>query len=111
MERLRISDSFRQFYDDRTNSDGTLRSGGRVIGMGDAIHLATALQVEVAEMQTLDGAGKRKRKYDLLALDGNVADAHLAIKLPTPRTEEGPYTGSGRKLAASFQRRWASNQR
>ena len=69
------------------------------MGMGDAIHLATALHFEVAEMQTLDGAGKRKRKYDLLRLDGNVAGARLAIKMPKyiapPQPLEGPLrTGS-----------------
>jgi hypothetical protein len=84
----------REYYDDRVfNPDGSKKSG-HIIGMGDAIHLATALNFDVSEFQTLDGSGRRKRKFDLLALDGNVAGARLNIRLPKyippPKFSEGP---------------------
>lgn len=73
--------AIRSHYDHREfKPDGS--QVGKIMGMGDAIHLATAIHFDVSEFQTLDGAGKRKRKFDLLTLDGNVAGARLPIKLP-----------------------------
>lgn len=73
----------REHYDDRVfDSDGN-RQSGRNIGIGDAVHLATALSVDgLLEFQTLDGSGRRKRKYDLLALGDEVAGARLRIRMP-----------------------------
>ncbi len=44
---------------------------------------ATALSIDrLLEFQALDGIGKRKRKYDLLALGDEVVGARLKIRLP-----------------------------
>ena len=96
----------RQFYDDRVfNSDGSVKSG-RIMGMGDSIHLASAIHFEMAEMQTLDGLGKRKRKYNLLQLDGDVAGARLSIKMPKylapPEPLKGPLTPISGKQSNLF---------
>jgi hypothetical protein len=95
----------RQFYDDRVyHPNGEVKSG-RIIGMGDAIHLATALQYDVLDFQTLDGSGKKARKFNLLALDGSVAGARLNIKMPKyippPVFSEAPIvsTTGGRQLS------------
>jgi hypothetical protein len=85
--------TIRAAYDSRTfNPDGAVKSGS-IMGMGDSIHLATAVHFEVHEFQTLDGAGRRKRRFDLLTLDGNVAGARLAIKTPQYVVPPQPLTG------------------
>ena len=73
----------RQFYDDRVfKPDGSVESG-RIIGMGDAIHLATALSLDrLSEFQTLDGSGKQGKKFGLLGLNDDVAGTRLSIRLP-----------------------------
>lgn len=48
----------------------------------DTVHLASAILYEADEFHTLDGSGKRKRKTDLLTLNGNVAGHKLLIKEP-----------------------------
>lgn len=102
----------REFYDDRVfQPDGQVKSG-RIIGMGDAIHLATALHYNVLDFQTLDGSGKHKRKFSLLDLDGSIAGARLSIKLPKfippPVVSDSPMssTAGGQQLtlAEEFER-------
>jgi predicted nucleic acid-binding protein len=85
----------RNYYDDRVfKADGT--KTGKVIGLGDAIHLATAIHIGVDEFQTLDGTSKNPRKYDLLRLGDVVADARLVIRVPAfiapPEPLKGPLT-------------------
>lgn len=49
----------------------------------DCIHLATAIIYEADEMNTLDGAGKRRRPSDLVSLSGSVMGQHkLTIRKP-----------------------------
>jgi hypothetical protein len=55
---------------------------GTSISVPDTIHLASAIVYGADEFHTLDGAGKRKRKSDLLSLDGNVAGHNLRICVP-----------------------------
>ena len=66
----------------------------RTMSVPDSIHLATALHYNAHEFHTLDGSSRRKRAFDLLALNGNVADARLYITKPTfippPPPLEGP---------------------
>ncbi len=52
------------------------------MSLGDALHAATALQLGVREMHTLDGSGRRKRRLDLLKLNGNVAGSKVVIVQP-----------------------------
>lgn len=99
--------AIRSHYDDRQfKPDGGVLSG-RIMGMGDAIHLATAIHHEVLEFQTLDGLSKKPRAHDLLALDGNVAGARLSIRLPKyvppPEPLHGPIsTTKGDQTKLSF---------
>lgn len=58
------------------------------ISSPDSIHLATAIVYEADEFQTLDGAGKRKRKNDLIPLNGNVAGHKLAIRVPESSSKQ-----------------------
>ncbi len=65
--------------------------------LGDSLQVATALHLpNIREMHTLDGAGKRKRRLDLLTLNGNVAGAKLVIVqpyyIPPPEHLKGPVT-------------------
>jgi hypothetical protein len=70
----------REFYDTRRFNDKQQISGS-FMSLGDSLQLATALHLGVREFHTLDGAGKQKR-ISLLALNGNVAGATLAILKP-----------------------------
>jgi hypothetical protein len=83
----------REFYDTRVFEGGLLKNGS-VMSMGDAFHLATAIQYEADGFQTLDGTGRRKRRTDLLKLSGNIAGSRLVIAQPryVPPLEplEGP---------------------
>lgn len=75
----------REYYDTRAfdvQPDGTVVKTGSVMSLGDSFHLATALHYEVDEFHTIDGAGKRKRRIDLLKLNGNVAEFRLVIVQP-----------------------------
>jgi len=54
-----------------------------VYGTQDCIHLATAILYEADCFYTLDGAGPRKRKADLLLLNGNVMGHALKIAMPS----------------------------
>jgi hypothetical protein len=84
--------AIRSFYDTRAfKPDGSIT--GSVMSMGDAIHLATAVHFDVHEFQTLDGAGARKRRIDLLGLNGNVAGAKLCIQMPKYIPPPEPLTG------------------
>ena len=90
--------AIRSEYDNRVfKADGSCT--GSIMALGDAIHLATAIHYDAAEFQTLDGSGARKRRTDLLKLDGNVAGARLLIKLPKyvppPEPLEGPVSTVG----------------
>lgn len=58
------------------------------ISSPDAIHLATAIVYEADELQTLDGAGKRKRKNDLIPLSGSVAGHKLTIRAPESSSKQ-----------------------
>jgi predicted nucleic acid-binding protein len=58
---------------------------GASLSVPDSIHLASAIVYGADEFHTLDGAGKRKRKSDLLPLDGNVAGHNLRICVPEAR--------------------------
>ena len=73
--------AIRQFYDDRVWGPNGLESG-RNMGVGDAIHLATALHFRVSEFQTLDGSGRKPKRFELLTLKDDVAGARLKIRLP-----------------------------
>src|ERR1035438_6011711 len=83
----------RDYYDTRQFKAGVYQSGSSM-AMGDAIHLATAIHFNMDEFQTLDGAGKRPRRTDILNLDGDVAGSRLNIKrpkfVPPPEPLEGP---------------------
>jgi|GEM_PF-1710858 len=98
----------RQFYDDRTfHEDGSLKSG-RIMGIGDAIHLATALSVDrLSEFQTLDGAGKQRKKFALLDLGETVAEARLNIRLPRyvppPVLLDAPAAAPGFQSSLAFE--------
>ncbi|HUE21599.1 MAG TPA: PIN domain-containing protein [Bryobacteraceae bacterium] len=93
--------AIRSHYDDRKyKPDGSVSSGG-IMGMGDAIHLATAIHFEVAEFQTLDGSGKNKRRFDHLRLDGSVAGARLSIKMPKYVPPLEPLKGPVSSVAGS----------
>ena len=48
----------------------------------DAIHLASAIIWKANELHTFDGAGKRKRRADLLPMSGNVMGHNLLICTP-----------------------------
>lgn len=50
----------------------------------DCIHLATAIAYECDEMNTLDGAGCRKRPADLISLSENVIDGKYKIRITPP---------------------------
>jgi predicted nucleic acid-binding protein len=94
-------------YDTRVfKTDGSISSGS-IMSMGDAIHLATAIQYDVTEFQTLDGSGKRKRRTDLLKLSGDIAGAYLRIVQPKyiePLTPlEGPLTSIDSRQATFFE--------
>jgi hypothetical protein len=87
----------REYYDTRAfdvQPDGTVVKTGSVMSLGDSFHLATALHYDVDEFQTLDGAGKRKRRVDLLKLNGSVAGFRLVIiqpkYVPPPEPLPGP---------------------
>lgn len=87
--------TIRGYYDKRVfDKSGRRVSGNVMVAMGDAFHLATALHYEVTEFKTLDGAGRHKRHYDLLALNGNVAGRRLSIVppkyIPPPEPLAGP---------------------
>jgi PIN domain len=83
----------RRYYDTRVfDASGKLLSGG-FMSLGDSLHLATALQYEVAEFNTLDGSGKRPKKIDLLKLNGQVADASLRITVPKYVPPSEPLSG------------------
>lgn len=56
---------------------------GVKISQPDSIHLATAIIYEVDEFDTLDGAGERPRRNDLLPLNGDVAGHPLHIRIPS----------------------------
>jgi len=58
-------------------------SRGVKISTPDSIHLATAIIYQVDEFDTLDGAGERPRRNDLLPLNGDVAGYPLHIRIPT----------------------------
>jgi uncharacterized protein with PIN domain len=51
----------------------------------DCIHLATAILYRADCMYTLDGAGPRKRKTDLIPLNGNVMGHALRIEMPVAK--------------------------
>lgn len=71
----------REATDTRVFNDKMEVISGSCMALGDALQLATALHLSVREFQTLDGAGKKKR-LSLLALNGNVAGATIAIVKP-----------------------------
>lgn len=81
----RVSDKasvIREHYDSReVDKDGNVIAGS-IMAMGDSIHLATAIHFNIDEFITLDGAGKRQRRLDILSLDGDVAGARLSIHIP-----------------------------
>jgi predicted nucleic acid-binding protein len=52
------------------------------ISLPDSIHLATAIIYNVDEFDTLDGAGNRPRRNDLLPLNGDVAGHPLLVRVP-----------------------------
>lgn len=92
----------RESHDTRTfDADGNPVPGtGSLMSLGDSIHLATALVCRVDGMRTLDGAGRRKRKFDLLTLDGLLSydegEPGRCLKItmpeyvPPPKAEELP---------------------
>jgi hypothetical protein len=93
--------TIREYYDTRKfdPKTGALISGS-LMALGDAIHLATALNYdEVVVFRTLGGTSKNKKRLDLLKLDGNVAGARLSIKIPKyvppPEPLKGPIKQSG----------------
>jgi hypothetical protein len=59
-----------------------IREWNNDIGTQDSIHLATAILYEANEFHTTDGGGKRKRRGDLIPLNGNVAGHALRICTP-----------------------------
>jgi hypothetical protein len=61
-----------------------------VLGSLDCIHLATAIIYNADCFYTLDGAGKRKRKADLIPLNGNVMGHPLRIEMPMARQARLP---------------------
>jgi predicted nucleic acid-binding protein len=73
----------REFYQNATTT----------MALGDAFHVATAIHYNVAELQTLDGAGKHVKRLDLLKLNGNVAGASLRIVQPKFVPPPAPLTG------------------
>jgi hypothetical protein len=85
----------REFYDTRKYDPKTQECvSGSCMDMGDAIHLASALNFkEITVFKTLDGTSKRKRRLDILTLDGNVADARLSIKIPNYVPPPAPLKG------------------
>lgn len=69
----KLSHDIRNYYNERDIK----------IEVPDSVHLASAILYEADELQTLDGSGKRKRKSDLLSLNGKVAGKYkLTIKQP-----------------------------
>ena len=54
-----------------------------VLGTVDCIHLATAILYSADCFYTLDGGGPRKRKADLLPLNGSVMGHALRIEMPS----------------------------
>jgi hypothetical protein len=102
------SSVIRDRHDTRTyNLDGS-QKGGSFMRLPDAIHLATAINMNVDVVNTLDGAGKNPRRLDMIQLDGNVAGARLSIKVPTyippPQFSEStgePISGSQASLFAT----------
>lgn len=72
----------RERYDTRIfGKNGAVLSGSFMV-LADSLHVATALQVGVREMNTLDGAGRKPRRLDILSLNGNVNGARLPILKP-----------------------------
>jgi hypothetical protein len=50
----------------------------------DSIHVATATLFDVTEMNTLDGSSKKKRRFDLLPLSGNVMGGQYKLVIKQP---------------------------
>jgi len=69
------------------------RVGGSCMSLGDSLQLATAIHLGVTEFHTLDGAGKRKGRLSLLALNGNVAGSAIVIVQPKLVPALLPLTG------------------
>jgi predicted nucleic acid-binding protein len=82
----------REFYDTRVIEAGIVKSGS-IMSLGDALHLATAIHYGVDEFQTLDGGGRRKRRIDLLKLNGSVAGSRLVIVQPRYAAPLEPLVG------------------
>ncbi len=84
----------REAHDSRAFDKTGKFVSGSIMSLGDSFHLATAAHHAVSEFHTLDGSGRRKRKFDLLALNGNVAGSPLTITAPRyiepPKPLEGP---------------------
>lgn len=51
----------------------------------DSIHVATAILHDVSEMNTLDGMSKKKRRFDLLPLSGNVMGGKYPLTIKKPQ--------------------------
>jgi predicted nucleic acid-binding protein len=88
------SSTIRDYHDTRRyNPDGSHKSGS-FMRMPDAIHLATAIHMNVTAVHTLDGSGKNPRRLDMLELDGNVGGFPLAIRrpafIPPPKFSDTP---------------------
>lgn len=86
--------TLREHYDTRVFDAKGVLSRGSFMSLGDSLHIATALHIDVREMHTLDGSGKRQHRLDLLKLNGDVAGARLRIVkpsyVPPPKHLEGP---------------------
>jgi hypothetical protein len=90
-----LASEIRLYYDDRVfDAKGDAIPPGRIIGLGDAIQLATAIQYQIAEFVTLDGLSNNPKKYSLLTLGSKIAGKYpiriFAPKYIPPPPESPP---------------------
>jgi predicted nucleic acid-binding protein len=78
-----LSAQIRERHDTRIYGPNRTLISGTFIRMPDSIHLATAIHLNVAVLNTLDGSGRSPKRLDMLELDGKVGGYSLSIKLPS----------------------------
>ena len=64
----------------------------------DCIHLASAIIYEADEMNTLDGAGKRRRPHDLISLSENVMGGKYKLPIRKPLRKQASMLTGARPL-------------